>query len=172
MPQRKPITDAERVRVVELHNAGWSRAAIARDLGRAPSTVGKIAAAAGVDFDRTRTEQATAAKQADNRAKRADLESLLLDDALELRKRLWQPARVYAFGGKENDYNEAWLDEPPFADKRQIMQTAGTAVDKAIKIAAVDADNGADEAKSMLGGIAALINQANEQQGDGNGGDG
>ncbi|HEY3683456.1 MAG TPA: hypothetical protein VGL93_10475 [Streptosporangiaceae bacterium] len=163
MAANAPISDAERARIIDLARSGMSRAAVGREVGRAASTIGKICAREGIEFDRAPTAAATSAKREDNRAKRADLESLLLDDALRMRAQLWQPSKVWAFGGKENTYEEHAVDEPPFADKRLIMSAVGTAIDKALKLAQVDADDGADDAASMIGRLAEGLNAAYAQ---------
>ncbi|ASO21557.1 hypothetical protein FHR81_003200 [Actinoalloteichus hoggarensis] len=81
MPRPSPITDTERDRVAAPHAAGRARAAIARALGRSPSTVGKIASAARLSWDRTATASAIAAKQIDNMARRATIVGRLYDQA-------------------------------------------------------------------------------------------
>ncbi|MCI2424110.1 helix-turn-helix domain-containing protein [Saccharopolyspora sp. K220] len=57
----------------ELHAQGKTRNDIAREIGRSPSTVSRLAHAAGLSFDRSKTAAATQAKQRDNAARRADL---------------------------------------------------------------------------------------------------
>lgn len=104
------------------------------------------------------------AKQMDNRAKRALLEQLLLDDALALREQLWKPALVYNFGGKDNTYEEHQLERPDFAGQSAIMRTVGVAIDKAVRLADVDkATTGAGEAKGILGNLADALQVAYQQ---------
>src|SRR4051812_25757019 len=50
-------------------------------------------------FDRSATKEATAAKQRDNRAGRAELASRLLDKANAALDDMHKPALVFAFGG-------------------------------------------------------------------------
>lgn len=57
----RPITDADRERVRELHVQGKTRNDIAREIGRAPSTVSKPARALGLPFDRSKTAAARGA---------------------------------------------------------------------------------------------------------------
>ena len=157
-------TDADRDAVRALHAEGLSRNDIARKLGRSGRTISRIAAELGLTFERgPQVRAATEARKADARSRRAALAVALLDDAERLRGQLWQPAKVFNFGGKENTYNETTLNEPTFADKRNIMQAIGTAVDKSVKLDEYDADPGIDAAKSMLGALAAGLGAAYDQ---------
>lgn len=135
-----PITDADRDRVRELHAQGLTRNAIAREIGRAQSTVSAIAKDLGLDFDRSRTEAGTKARQADATARRAQLALDLLADAERLRARLWEPATLHSFGGKDNTYNAVQVPEPPYRDKRDIAHTVHLLVDKHIRLIEVDSD--------------------------------
>lgn len=156
----RPITDAERDRVAQLHAEGKSRNAIARLISRAPSTVSGIAAELHLTFDRARTAEATRAKVVDAKARRAQLANDLLDDAQRLRRQMWKPCKAFNFGGKDNSYNEVQLDEPTFADKLKIMQAAGLAADKHVRLVELDADQGIDDAKAMLADLAEALGQA------------
>jgi transposase-like protein len=116
----KPITDAERAQIIEAVNAGETRNDIARKMKRSPSSVSKIAHAAGLGFDRSKTAAATKAKQADNRERRARIASQMLDDVEKLQSQMFAPTLVYNFGGRDNTYNEHKLDQPSFRDKRDL----------------------------------------------------
>lgn len=147
----EPITEADRAKFAELHSRGLGRNAIAAELGRSPSTVTKLARAAGVTFDRAATAAATAAKQADNRALRAELERGLLLDAQRMRAALFAPVTVYAFGGKDNDYNEHELAELDVKGKRELTAALGQCITSSLALAKVDQDAGVDHARSVLG---------------------
>jgi len=154
-------------RFLELHTQGLGRNAICREMGLAASVVSRTAEHLGVTFDRSRIEAATAARLADLAERRSILAEQLTSDAERLRKKLWEPTVVYAFGGAQNIYNSEPVDEPPPADKRSLMSTASTAIDKSLKLAPAETSgSGADDAKSMLGklaqGIAELANQPDE----------
>lgn len=135
-----PITDAERQRITELHAAGKTRNDIAADLGRAPSVVSKVASQLGLSFDRSATKAAVEAHAVDAKAKRAALLANLLDDAARLREQIWAPHEYVDHGGK--DFDEArWIQkEPTAADKLKLMQAAGIAVDKSLRLEQHDAD--------------------------------
>jgi hypothetical protein len=135
------MTQAERDRVAELHAAGKSRAAIARELKRSPSTVGRVAEALGLSWDRTATAAATEARQVDLAARRAQLAATLLDDAFRLREKLYAPVIVYDFT-KEGDFVTGELPSPPMADLRNIMTTVAIAIDKHLALIKADAEQG------------------------------
>jgi hypothetical protein len=63
--------------------------------------------------------------------------------------RIDDPYLVYAFGGKDNDYNEHRLDSAPVEVRRNIITTAGITFDKLSRIVE-NSGAGADDAKSML----------------------
>lgn len=156
MPQPpNPVTQADYARVAELHAQGLSRNGIADAMGRSGRTVSRIAKELGLSFERTRTAAATAAKVADGKARRAALALALLDDAERLRQQLWKPARVHSFGGRDNTFNEATLDQPTFADQRNIMQAAATAIDRSVKLDEYDTgqDAGGAEVDRWLAGM-------------------
>ncbi|WP_145503147.1 hypothetical protein [Streptomyces sp. CFMR 7] len=142
-------------RFLELHTQGLGRNAISREMGVAAGVVSRTAEHLGVTFDRSRIEAATAARLADLAERRSILAEQLTSDAERLRKKLWEPTFVYAFGGAQNVYNSEPVDEPPPADKRSLMSTASTAIDKSLKLAPAETSGGgADDAKSMLGKLA------------------
>lgn len=164
------VSDGERARLRELHERGLSCNEIARLLGRSASTVSRLAREDGLSFERgEQTEAAARAKRADAAEKRARLQDLLLDDALRLREQLWQRAKVYNFGGKDNTYAEEWLEQPDFAGQATILRAVGIAIDKAIKLAEQDrATSGdADADGSLLADVVdALRAKYADEEGD------
>lgn len=156
----RPITARDRRRLKELHAEGLSRNEIARRMNRAASTVSKLAAEMGLDFDRSRTQAGTAARHADAKARRARLALDLVADAERLRKQMWNPCTIHNFGGKENTYNSHDLDQPLFADQLKIMQATGLAVDKHVRLIEIDADQGVGDAKSMLTNLMGALGEA------------
>ncbi|MDG4832413.1 helix-turn-helix domain-containing protein [Solwaraspora sp. WMMD1047] len=163
MAKQRPVTDHDRQQVRELHAQGLGRNAIAKALNRGTRTITRLAAEQGLDFDRTTAAKATAAKQADARARRATLALGLLDDAEKLRGQLFTACTVYNFGGKDNTFEQALISEPSFRDKRDLMSAIGTAIDKAVRLDEYDADPGIDAAKSMLGALARGLGAAYDQ---------
>lgn len=166
-PTPRPISEGDRQKVRTLHAAGMTRNDIARELGRSGSTISKIADEEGLAFDRgTQVAAATAARQTQNRESRARLMELLLEDAHKLRQELWTPCTVYNFGGKDNTFETAEIDQPDFAGQKAIMQSVGVAVDKILRLESADSETGVDEARSMLGAIAAGLQVAADRLGD------
>ncbi|WP_113699171.1 helix-turn-helix domain-containing protein [Nonomuraea lactucae] len=140
MPAPAPLSDDERQQIRDLHAAGHGCNAIARQLGRDRATISKHAKDLGLSFDRTQTKAATEARIADAKHKRALLADQLLDDALRLRTQLWEPCKVYNFGGRDNTYAEAHLDHPDFAGQEKILRSLAVAVDKHARLIELDRD--------------------------------
>ncbi|MCP1414393.1 hypothetical protein [Paenarthrobacter sp. A20] len=137
MPASK-YTEEQRAEAIELFRTDGP-SAVQEQLGIPKATVAGWAKAAGVRTVRTSaTRAATEARAVDLKASRQELTALLLEDAHKLRKQLWQPARLVNFGGKDNTLAETTLDEPLFVDKKNILSAVGIAVDRVIKLEAVD----------------------------------
>ncbi|MFI7547222.1 helix-turn-helix domain-containing protein [Actinoplanes sp. NPDC049599] len=162
-----PVTAEDRRRVAELHAQGLSRNAIATQLGRSGRTISRIAAEhePPLTFERTRTAAATAAKVADGAARRAQLQLDALDSAGRLMGQMFAPTVVYNFGGKENDYNERSVEEPPFRDKRDIATAIKALADTALKLAEYDKATGNEDEKSMLTDLRAALMAARSSGG-------
>jgi hypothetical protein len=159
----RPITDTERDQVRQLHAAGRGRNEIALELDRSAGIITKIARELGLSFDRAATQAATAAKVADAKARRSRLMLDLLNDAEKLRQQLFAPCKVHAFGGKDNTFAQARLDRPPFRDQRDIVQAVSVAVNASLRLDLHDGDPGVEEARSMIGALAAGLQVAYEQ---------
>jgi AraC-like DNA-binding protein len=159
MPARR-IDNTKRARILALHSEGLGCKAIAREAGVSPSTVSKVCNEAGLTFDRTKTMVATQALVADAKHRRAELAEHLLDDADRLRRQLWEPAKAFSFGGRDNTYNEVELDKPTFADQLKILQAVDVAARRHQALVEMDTDHGATEAESVLDRLAESIAQA------------
>lgn len=166
MPLRRdqrPVTQEDYDRVSELHAQGLGRNEIARQINRAQRTVSVIAQELGLVFDCTWTEEATRHRMAQLAARRVDLAEALQSDAERLTEQLWQPAIVFNFGGKDNDYNSEQVPEPPADAKKNLMASAGMAIDRSLKLCPPADDGGAEAARSMVGqlmsGIAAVYRE-------------
>jgi hypothetical protein len=154
MPTAGRLTPDEETTIRDMHAAGASLGQIATELGRSKSTVSKFAARHHLAWGDDRTAKATEAKVATNRDKRAALETRFLDEAALLLDALHQPHTAFNFGGKDNTYEEHELPEPDVQSKRTLIQAAGTAVDKAVKLADLDrAGDGAEAGKSLVGSM-------------------
>lgn len=143
-------TAAQRRQVTELHGKGLGRNTIAREVDCSVGTVTNIAQDLGLSFDRAMTKASTAARKADCAERRSRLEQQLLADAEQLRGQVFTAHEYIDHGGK--DYIEVrWLqDEPSPADKLKLMQAAGIAVDRSLRIGELDKDDEVEEAKAML----------------------
>lgn len=146
----------------QLHAEGLGRNEISRRMGIQGSCISRTAAYLELSFDRSKVEAATRARMADLAERRIDLAEQFHDVAEDSLERIYEPTTVYAFGGKDNVYEEHTFDEAPAAERRALVLAAGAASDRSLKLAPVEASGGADEAKSMLGklaeGIAAIVN--------------
>ncbi|HEX3781690.1 MAG TPA: GcrA family cell cycle regulator [Pseudonocardiaceae bacterium] len=149
----KPLTDAEVEQIRVLHGQGMSRNEIAAQVGRSVGSVTNVASRLGLSFDRTATKAATAAKVADARSKRAEEMNALLDDARRLRLQLFEPCLVHSFGGKDNTYAEAHLQQPPFADQAKIMQAYNLAMSNSLRLDQHDGDGSVEQMGSLLGSM-------------------
>lgn len=165
LPPQPAMGEAEKAEVLRRHAAGESRNSIARNVSRSGATVTKVVKAAGLTFERApEIAAATTAKVIDLAARRVQLALDLQADAERLRRQLWQPTRVYAFGGKDNTFESKVIDEPCPADKRALLAAAATAVDRSLKLEPPKDENGAEAVGSLLGG---LLNQLRADHGDG-----
>ncbi|MFF7335441.1 hypothetical protein [Streptomyces sp. NPDC008150] len=149
-----------------LHAEGLGRNAIAREMGIAPVVVSRTAEHLGLTFDRSRIEAATKARLADLAERRALLAEDLMGDAERLRAQLWAPTTVYSFGGKDNTYEEHEFDEAPAAEKRALMSTAATAIDRVLKLVPPEVGSDLDGAKSMLGSLGEALARYSREEDD------
>lgn len=149
----RPITDKDRAAVRRLHGQGMSRNDIARKISRSPSTVSKIAANLDppLTFDRAaEVETATRVRRADLAARRAELAITLHDVAEREIGRMTQPHLYFEWGGKDHTYAERIQDEPTPADRRTMMATAGSALDRSLKLAP-PRDEAGEQSRSVIG---------------------
>lgn len=161
----KALAPEKREAIAADIGSGMSRNQIARKHGVAASTVGKIAADEKITdaFDRTHALKGARAKAVDNKARRAQLASDLLDDAQRLRERAWKPYEIPMSTGEGVEV--VTLDLPPLQDVRSCYTAIGICTDKTIAIEKHDvASDGAAAARSMLGqlfsGLAEAVGDA------------
>lgn len=161
MPERRPVTQADSDQVRELHAQGLSRNEIARQLGRSGKTVSRLAAEAGLTFERgPEVAAATEARKADAKSRRAALALKLIDDAERLREQLFAPSLVFSFGGRDNVFEQATIPKPTPRDQQAIMSAIGTAVDRSVKLDEYDRDTDGGDAKSVIGDLMTALGQA------------
>jgi hypothetical protein len=161
MPKALAPDKRERI-LADIRAGDKSRNQIARDHHVAASTVGNIATQAGLAeaaFDRTHTVKGARAKAADNKARRAQLASDLLEDAQHFRKRCRSAYQVVTSSAEGAEI--VTLDEPPLPDVRAAYTAIGIAVDKGIAIEKHDvSDDAAAAQRSLLGQLFAGLTQA------------
>lgn len=153
----------------ELHAQDVPRNEIARRLGIGTRTVSVYATRMGLTFDNAEmTETATRVRKAQLAARRMDLAEALQEDAERLTEQMWEPAKVYSFGGKDNTYEERPVDEPPADAKKALMSAAGIAIGNSLKLVPSEETAAEDEARSMLGqlvvGMKAAYDQAKQEE--------
>lgn len=144
------VTPDQRQRIEDLHGEGLGRNVIARKVGLAPATITKVCRELGLSFDREHTRVAVAARKADAAALRSELELAFLEDAARLREQVWLPHTYIDHGGKDYTRVEWTQDEPSPADKYKLMQSAGIAVEKSMRLSELDKDDQVEDAKAML----------------------
>jgi len=109
--------------------------AVEKKLGIPKGTVTRWAKETGVEtVSVSATRAGTEAASVYAKARRVELATLLLEDAHRLRKQLWEPTVAFAFGGKDNTYEEQQIPEPTFVDKKNILGAVGIAVDRVVKL--------------------------------------
>lgn len=157
MPPAPKWTSTETARLRELHAAGRSLHAIAKEMGRAKSTVEKHAKRAGLTWDRGPTKAATQAKKADAEARRAQLKLDLLIDAQRLREQLWQPHTYFDWGGKDHDFDEHTVDEPTPTDKLKLIQATSAAINSYGRLEQLDTATDTSDARSLLADLGKAL---------------
>ena len=136
----KPLTQAQRDKIIELHKAGLSRNDIARTSGVSAGTVTNVCRAAGLSFDRSATKVASEAKRVDLADARLNLAQRLNTAALDMLDMLDKPFTVFNFGGKDNTFASEVLDTVPVDARRTIITSTAIVFDKISRI--VEKDNG------------------------------
>ncbi|WP_460774231.1 helix-turn-helix domain-containing protein [Microbacterium sp. GXF7504] len=133
------IDSVTRARVIELAEAGMSQAAIAREVGIARSSVGRICADAGITFDRSKTAAAVEAHRIDLKAERTALAGETAQRARAILDKLDRPHVVV--GWYQGEAFEHELAGPTSGDARNLAIAAAVLVDKHLALVKHDADD-------------------------------
>lgn len=136
----------------------------AKAMGRGASTVAEHAKQLGLSWARPATPEAIAATRANERARRVQFRDELMTDLERLRRQLFRPALVHSFGGRDNTFATATLDQPAIADQLRLVQAIAAGMATLERLAAMDADQGVSDAAGMLDQIAKAIAKAAEDQ--------
>lgn len=148
----------------ELHALGMGRNEISREMGITNSVISRTAAHLGLTFDRSKIRAASEARAADLEERRSLIAEQFMEIAEDSLRRIYQPTTVYAFGGKDNEYNEHTFTEAPNADRKALITAAAIAVDKVLKLVPPTEASGLDSAKSMLGSLGEALSRYSREQ--------
>jgi len=163
MPRGHGLEPHELDAIKAGHAAGKSCNAIARELGRSPSSVSKHAERMGLSWSAARTAAATEAKQAGNRERRAALVARLYKRAETIMDRL--EGDQFKLVGMDKDgrarTNHIDSDAIPGNEERALTGMVVNTLVAAARLEAVDAahtDNG--HARGILADFGAHLQAA------------
>lgn len=131
----------EPARVKELVEQGFGRNAVARELGVSYRAVDEVAKAEGITWDRSRTKKATAALVADAQH---ELSSMFSETASVAARRLLE---------------ELQSDDPNPHLIRALASASDLPAGRLLSIAERMTDGSADDTESLLGRLAAGVNE-------------
>lgn len=159
---RNPFTPADADRLRELHTAGLSCVAIAREMGRSRSTISEHAKRLGLAFDPPPTE-ATAVKVATNRERRAALTRRMLDRAAAVLDRLEANTYQHRITAGEASF---LVQDPvvPAADEKSLSGAISSYMRSAMEAEKLDAAVGDTDGRSMLEALAEGLQAAARAQ--------
>ena len=149
MARGVPVQPSQRARVIELIKLERGRNAIAIEVGISTAAVSRIAKAEGLSFTKTQTAAATAVRQIDRAAVRADIIDRMYKRSQRILSRVEADEFTYRMPtqlGSETVTD----DNPPPGDEKNLAAAVGIYLDKATRLELVDSDNGQSDAKSML----------------------
>ena len=133
-----PITAEDHKQVQELHAAGLGRNAIARKMGRAPETVGRIAKQLGLTFDRVVQDASIKAMSSDAKMLRQREANELLRMMEEMRNRFGETVSYYNMT-IQGDVVEADVKANP-RDMKDLAAAYDTLLRSHLRLVAADAD--------------------------------
>lgn len=123
----KPVSQEERERIIAAFATGKSCRQIAREFGRSTGTISAIAAETGHEFGRSNVLRAVEINRRYGAEWRANAKQRMAEAFDDFMDDLKRPTLVYAFGGKDNVYNEHTLEKPDAKTKRDIINSAAVA---------------------------------------------
>lgn len=152
-------------RLQELHGQGLGRNAIARELDVSVGTITTWARRLGLDFDRSATQVAVAARSVDLKERRQRLQEQLLDLAERTIVRAQQPYLVSGFDNM-GVFVAREVPEPPARETKDFTQAASAALASSLKLAQVDAgDAGREDARGLLRSLGEAMTTAAQELG-------
>lgn len=166
-----PVTDKDRERLRQLHAQGLGRNAIAREMKRSPRTISVLAEELGLTFDRTATAVATQARVIDAKARRAIIIERLyarVEATLDRLDKAVEGGFKYTTSTGQG-IDTVTLDHVPGQEEKAFAGAIGQYLSQATRLEALDTGNGIDDAKSMIGALAAGLNAAYDAMNEGAG---
>lgn len=162
------VSDDTRASIVAAVRAGERRAEVARRFGVSDTTVTKLARAAGLVGEPLTAARKLALQTAveANRLRQTPAQpagAALLADSDRLRRQLWKPARVFAFGRNAagaTAYVEHEVAEMPAAAKRDTAVALGILQTKALELIRLDQE--AETVGAVKGAIVELEQRLEE----------
>lgn len=153
-PRKRTWSTTEDAQLTALHAAGTSLHAAAREMGWSKGSVSQHAAKLGLSWDRSRTAKAAEAVVVDNKARRARIVARMYGRMEHLQDRLEAATFRTVLKGDGGADRVRQLDFVPTPDERNIADTLSRYTAAATKLEAVDAGDGSDAVRSLLGGLA------------------
>ncbi|MYR93088.1 helix-turn-helix domain-containing protein [Streptomyces sp. SID4937] len=153
-----------------MHAEGLGRNAIAKQLSRSGRTITEIAGELGISFAARagQVAAATEVRQADLADRRAAFATKLQDIAEREAAKINQPLLYWDWGGKEHDFDTHLAPEPTPADKRALMGTVATALDRSLKLVPPKDESGVEEGLALItqlmSGLAAVYKAQQQDQ--------
>ena len=170
MAKARPVTDREREEIRRLHGEGKGRNAIAKLLKRSGRTISEEAAKLGISFAARagQVAAATEVRQADLADRRTAFATRLQDIAEREADKLDKPLLYWDWGGKEHDFDTHLAPEPTPADKRALMGTVATALDRSLKLVPLKDETGNEEGialiTQLMSGLTAVYKAQQQDQ--------
>lgn len=150
MPRGEPVTDSQREHVRALHAKGLGRNEIAARVGLSTAAVTNIAKRLGLSFSRQDSAIATAARVRSLKERRADIVDRLYRRAEANLARLEAESfRTLVRGAGGAEYVDQ-LDFVPPEHDRALSASIQTVLQAASKLELQDADQGVEDARSLL----------------------
>lgn len=162
MAAPRPWAEQDAARLVELHAAGRSLHSIATDLGRSKDTISRKAAAAGLTWDRSKTAAAAQAVVVDNKARRALLVSRHYARAEKVLDRLEAATFTTLVPVGMGEQRPQALEFVPAIEEKALAQAVSTYLTSAARLEQIDAGDGSDTVRSLLGSLARTLGLAPE----------
>jgi len=146
----KPLSDAEIAKVRRLHGGGASAGAIAKELGRATSTITRACGRLGLSFDRSQTAAAVAAHKVDFASRRAEQQQRYLAIVDELQQRAVSTADHAQPAGADGDVRRWRTERPEPREVADLLRAATAATNAELRLADYRSKDSHDDARDIV----------------------